>query len=606
MYALVIGMPIGTAALPMAIMATLIGFIVGGMVQPASWRGMQLAASPNSAAVLMLSAMLFESQALPGARGNLAVAIIAIAASGAPCGALLLFARLRIGGAMKLLPFPVVAGFSNAVALSLIVSMKPIALGHAFLGRLPQIGSWWHEMRPGAIAVAAAGTAAGILTRQRWPKAPATLAALLLAALVHHALVAWSDVAFGPILNVGADLLPGLPDWAALAAAAHSGPLLWTLMFKSALVLAVLNALFSLLTAAALMRSDDPPLDGNALLHSLGLGTLASAATLGLPIAIVPAASSVVRSQPVPRHPVLAVYVVALLAVFICGHDALRQLPLPAVAAAVFTTSTGLFYAWSLPTLRMLLSRGRPERRALANLAVSLGVAAVGVLFGLAETLFLGMLPAVALLAIELRRNVVIGVADGRQRRSRRVRAAVQAARLAEMGAQIRIVELGHWLYFGNMDELGMALNACAAGARWLILDMRRLAGVDATAARALWMTSQRLSSAGVQLLIGGIGPGTSHRVALSMFGAADAALPLFADVDEALERVEEALLGLDRATETSLDDAIFPLAGLRPERQLALRSRMTPVPVAAGERLFAAGDVGNAMYLVIRGRPTL
>jgi hypothetical protein len=92
-------------------------------------------------------------------------------------------------------------------------------------------------------------------------------------------------------------------------------------------------------------------------------------------------------------------------------------------------------------------------------------------------------------------------------------------------------------------------------------------------------MASQRLSSAGVQLLIGGIGAGDSRRVALNMFGVADATLPLFADVDEALEHVEEALLGLDSATETPLDEAIFPLAGLTPEQQLALRSRMTPVP---------------------------
>jgi sulfate permease, SulP family len=233
-------------------------------------------------------------------------------------------------------------------------------------------------------------------------------------------------------------------------------------------------------------------------------------------------------------------------------------------------------------------------------------VAAVGVLFGLAAALFVGMLSAVVLLVIELRRNVVIGVADGRQRRSRRVRTAAQAAQLNEVGVQVRIVELGHWLYFGTVDELGTALDAHAAGARWLILDMRRVAGVDATAARALWMASQRLSGRGVQLLVGGIGPNDSRRLALNMFGAVGATLPLFADIDEALEQAEDAMLGLDGTAEAPLDDAIFPLTGLTQEQQVALRSRMTPLPIPAGESLFAAGDVGDALYLVIRGRFTL
>jgi SulP family sulfate permease len=606
MYALVTSAPVGAAALPVTMLATLVGFVVGGMVMAGLWRGPRLMATPNATGVLILSAMLFELQGLPGLHGSIAAALVAIAGTGLLYGVLqLLFARWGVGAAMKFLPFPVVSGFTNTIALSLIVSMLPSALGHATLGRLLQVGTWWSGVHPGAIIAAAAGTLAGLATRQRWPLAPASIVALVVGTATHHALSAWSaGPGVGPALAVGHQLWPDLPQASAWLDAA-GGWHLWVLVLKTALVMAVLNSLFSLLTATALMRADDPPLDGNRLLQALGWGNIASSLCMGLPIAVVSPTSIVVRRQPVRWRPLLVVYVLALLAVFLAGHDALRQLPLAAVAAAVFTAASGMFDAWSLRTLREWVAGRSFEPRAAANLAVSAGVTLIGLLLGLAAALFVGTLAAVVLLAVEMRRTVVIDAGNGLQRRSRRMRQAAEAALLDQHGAQIRVVALGHWLYFGTVDELGSALHRHSQGARWLILDLHQVAGVDATAARALWMASQRLASQGVQLVMGGLPEGDARQAALAMFDQPGATLHLVADVDHALEQAEDALLA-QHPLAPPAHVPLLALPGLSEAQLDSLAARLQRLPVQAGQKLFAQGDEGQALYVVVQGRVTL
>jgi len=607
MYALVTSSPVGKQALPMAMWGTLVGFIVGVAAMAGFWRGPRLMTTPNATGVLVLAAMLFELQTLPGMQGSVAAAVLAVSGTCLVYGLLqVLYGHAGVGAAMKFLPFPVISGFTNTVALSLVVSMLPSALGHDYLGRLLKAPTWFTDVRPGALVVAAAGLLAGLAVRRRWPLAPAAIVALGAGTGLHHAWLALAGPsALGPTLALGQSVLPDWPSAHDLLANA-ANLRFWGLVLKTALVMSVLNSLFSLLTAVGLMRPDDPPLDANALLRVLGWGNMASALSMGLPLAVVAPTSIVMRREPVRWRPTLAVYMLAVLAVFLGLHDALKLLPLAAVAAAVFTAAATMFDVWSVGTLRRLGRQRQWEARAGANLLVSVSVTTVGLLFGLASALFVGTLAAVLLLAIEMRRSVVMASSDGHQRRSRHVRGPAEAAVLDAHGTQVRIMELGHWLYFGTVDELTNALDKLGTDVRWLILDLHRVAGVDATAARAMWMASQRLANRGVRLVIAGLPAGDARRASFDLFSQGGAPLHLMPDLDQALEQAEDALLAAHPLPATAGQASGLNLPGLSDSERQALQARMQRLPTAVGQTLFRQGEPGQALYVVLQGRVTL
>ena len=623
MYALLVSAPLGAVALPLAMTSMLIGYVVGALAHAGASAftqrkdeppAMVLAVMPNASAALIVAAMLWQLQGLPGLRGNLAAAVVAVVAAGLLAGLLqVVLGALRLGSAMKFLPFPVVAGFTNTIAVSMIAGMLPAALG---LSSVSSLGAWlragtgWHAVQPGALVCTALGTAAGLAVRRWQPRLPAAVVALLVALGAHVLLLqvgpAGLSQHLGATLPIAEQLLPEVPAAADLRAAAAPGSGLWTAVGAAALTLAVLNGLLSLVSATGLGRPSAPPLDSNRLLRTLGVSSMVSALCGGLPTAVASSTSTVLRRAQAPAWALVGACAVGLLLIFIPGHDALRHLPLSAVAAAVFTAASGMFDAWSLGTLRSALLRGRLPAKVRGQLAICLLVTVAGVVAGLAAALFIGLLAAVALLAVDLRGAVVLNSRDGRQLRSRRLRPAAHTRLLDERGAQLRVIELGHFLYFGTVDEVSRLLEAQGPAVRWLVLDLRRVAAIEATAARSLALSAQRLAGRGTQLVLAGLPEGDARRLAFDLF--VGPTLQLHTDVDMALEAAENALLGPDENEQdaTEIGAAARTLPGLSAAEQAGLNRYLSRVRVRARQRVFSVGDPGDALYFVAVGRCTL
>ncbi|MEO6409542.1 MAG: SulP family inorganic anion transporter [Burkholderiaceae bacterium] len=610
MYALIAYADLGPAALPTALLAALTALMVGALAALAIGQRPLMLSGPTASGTLVVAALVRDLQMQPGARGSLEAALFAVFAVVLAAGLLqMLFARLRIGVALKFVPFPVLVGFANTVALSLVVSMLPAALGHDFPGRLAELTRWGAGWLPGATVVAVASTMAGLATARWMPRAPAAFVALLAGAAVHYALAATAGAgALGPTLPLGPVALPPLPDFQALLGAPTLGVGYWAAIGQSALVLAVLNSLFSLLTCARLAAATDPPLDGNLQLHTQGLGNIAAAFLGGLPLAASGPPTVPLRAAPGSPALSVGVYLVLLAAIFTGGHGLLTMLPMAAVAGAVFVAARSLFD----PTTPLLLRRafrGSGARfDAWAPLLVGGLVVCVGLLQGLAAALFVGALTTACLLAVELRRSVVLSVSDAGTRRSRRVRSADDARRLDELGAAIRVVELGHWLYFGTSDELGEALDTQEGTLRWLLLDAQRVDGVDITAARSLVQAAQRLRTRGVRLVLAGFAAGGDARrrsFDLWISAADDTLLEIVGDIDEALERAEDDLLaGMDTSPDSS--SIPFALPCVDDAQAARLLECFVAVTLPAGATLFRRGDSGDALYAVRHGRMAL
>ena len=610
MYALIAYADLGPGALPFSLASTAIALVGGGLAAAIAGRAPGRIVGPTASGALVIASLIHELQDIDAARGSLEAAIAAAAALVLLAGlAQLAFARLRLGAVLKFVPYPVLMGFADSVALLLVVGMLPAALGHAYQGRLVDLARWFDDWRPVALVVALAGVAVGVATVRWLPRAPATFVALVAATLVQAIVAGTCDgCAPGPTLDLGSTTQPLLPVLSAFTVVVAQRLPYWAAVLQGAVVLAVLNSLFSLLGAAQVAGPRDPPIDGNRLLRSLGIGNLCSGIALGLPVAGLGSPTIAIRRGQARPRVALAIYLACVALTFSVGRHLFELLPMAAIASAVFVASRTLFDTATWPLLRQALSGQAAHRGTRGPFAVATLVVAIGLFRGLASALFVGALAAACLLAIEMRRSVVVAVHDARTRRSRRVRTATEAARLDAAAGEIRIVVLGHWLYFGTADDVVEILER-SSDARWLLLDLRHVAGIDLTAARSLVRAAGRLRERGIHLIATGLPSGDTRRESLELFSDDDGNLPLALvdTLDEALEQVEEAVLGPtpDPAAPGAVDRAVG-LPGMTGDEALRLEVVLEPVAVAAGTALFRAGDPGDSFYLVRSGRMTI
>ncbi len=601
MCALIVYAPLGAPAASFGLATVAMGLVVGGGAAMLLNREIVMVFAPTATSALIAATMVGELDAAGLVHGDYRIVLTATAIAGVASGLVpLALAGARAGSALKFIPYPVLMGFANSIGLSLIISVVPFALGHDYLGRIVEAGGWLSDWRPAAFAVSAVGTIAGYACARLLPAAPAAFIALASATLVHHGIAAlWPDASLGPLLAFGhARPIPDIgAAWASWSALGGAG---WSIVLQSAATLGILNALFTMLVAAALTRAHDAPVDGNRLLAKLGGGTVVGAVLIGLPIATIASVSKVIRAPRVIPSIALSVYLVAITAILMFGDRIFALIPKAAVASAVFVIARAQYDLATAPMIQQALRRGPAGRAALGPLAISMLVVAIAVVRSLAAALFVGAIAAACLLALELRRSVVLAVRDGHQRRSRRVWTRDERGRLDAVADRIVVIELAHWLYFGTADELARLLDL-HTGARWLVLDARRIAGIDLTAARSLVHAAQRVALRESHLVLAGIAPGDARLRAIAALRiAGHAALEISADVDETLERAEQDLIGDDVASASPSDANVL---GLEPDDVERLDRWLEPSTLAAGRTLFRMGDPGDALFIIRDGR---
>jgi SulP family sulfate permease len=234
--------------------------------------------------------------------------------------------------------------------------------------------------------------------------------------------------------------------------------------------------------------------------------------------------------------------------------------------------------------------------------AVSL-IAASAVGIGLAILLFLRE---------QIGGSAVRRLAYGNQVFSKRSRVPEAAALLHEEGKRTAIFELQGSLFFGTTDQLYTRLEPEAKVRDFLILDLRRVQGVDATAVHVLEMINDLTAEHGGLMILCSLPRKLSlgkdvqdyfKKAGLVAEGHKNRVLD---DLDAALEWVEDRILeevGFQQADEHPLGlEDIVPFRGRKHETLDEVDALMVKRSYQAGERIFAAGDVGDELFLVRRG----
>lgn len=257
----------------------------------------------------------------------------------------------------------------------------------------------------------------------------------------------------------------------------------------------------------------------------------------------------------------------------------------------------GLIQEWLFRSYRRL---GRAEYLLIP--LIVLVVAVHGVVAGVG----LGVVAACILFVVKYGRiSVIRSEFDGRTLSSNVERTIEDAAMLREHGGKIAGASLHGFLFFATANSILLHVRqrlAATDAPGYVVLDFRRIDGLDASTSASFLKLRQICDAAGIILVLTALP--VDARQLLARAGLFSDSVQDFASLDAGMEWLEDRLLAtLARSAEATASGlpAHFSAAALA-----RLDSHLTPRHLAAGELLFARGEPGDAVYIIDSGRVTV
>jgi sulfate permease, SulP family len=398
---------------------------------------------------------------------------------------------LRLGNLVRLVPVPIVIGFTNGIAVLIAFSQVRDAFGLQ-IDKLPAdffatLNALWHAA-PTFNPTAAAICAACLLLLAAWPKghmASGTrpLAVRVLAhapgSVVALALATAAVAAFNlPVETIGSrfgGIPQGLPHFSVPGTTWEAAKVL----VAPALTLALLGAIESLLCARVADKLTGERHDPNQELMAQGIANFVVPFFGGMP-ATGTIARTVTNIRSGARSPVAGIlHAATLLLILLAAAPFAAGVPLAALAAVL------LYVAWTMGEWRQFAHLGRYEMK---YPVIMLSTFALTVVFDLTVAVQVGLLLS-ALFFIYRMSSIS---------RIERVE--------AESSPEVEVYRLYGSLFFASVSMLEPLLDPERRLPKRLVLDMRWLITLDTSGLDALTALREQLARSGGRLVISGCG----------------------------------------------------------------------------------------------------
>jgi len=235
-------------------------------------------------------------------------------------------------------------------------------------------------------------------------------------------------------------------------------------------------------------------------------------------------------------------------------------------------------------------------------------VVAVGVTFGLVQAVEAGVAASVVVFVAQMSRSPIRRLRTGVTVHSARHRDEHLTEALEKHSDCIAVMELEGSVFFGSADSLALRAEGLGeGGVKYLLMDLRRVSGIDATGYKVLGQTYQRLTARNTMVAFSHLVPGQlNSTMAEDLLQSGIPAKHMFESADQALESFEEALLVSVGATTDSRTawklEQFGELWGLTDEEQERFHGYVEERHFEPDEVLFTKGDSGRSMYIISRG----
>ncbi|HSC76405.1 MAG TPA: SulP family inorganic anion transporter, partial [Pseudomonadales bacterium] len=515
------------------------------------------------------------------------------------------------GSLIKFIPYPVVTGYLSGVALIIAIAQLPKVLGlpsgtHLWPGLFDP--AHWHmeSLVVGAVTIALMALAPR--ATQRIPAAIIGLAGGLVAyfllaqfnpALLQldgNALVIGKMQANGSFLDSVSGRVRSLAD---------IRPRDVSLVFVYAMTLSVLLSIDTLKTCVGLDALTRNRHNSNRELIGQGIGNLVSFFSGGMPGAgtMGPTLVNISSGGNTYRSGMVEGIFVVLAVLFL--SPLIAWVPISALAGILLVVAWRMFDKHMFMLLKFKESRTDFAVIAaviLTAVTVDL-IAAAGA--GIALTIMLFIRDQIS--STIIRKKLTLVQTSSKTRRRDDERAA-----LDQFGEEAVYCELQGHLFFGTTDQLFTHLEKDLRERRFILLDLRRVQSMDYTAAQLFKRMNAQLTERNGRLLFSGMPSALNEQRNFELYlrqlgivNEADGVL-IFDTLDSALEWMEEQILDAhgftDRQDETvSLEDMqLFREFGQECIDRMHACGRSVTLKV--GEKLFARGDVGDELFLVLSG----
>jgi sulfate permease, SulP family len=530
--------------------------------------------------------------------------VLAIALTSTVAGVFfLLLGTLRLGNLVRYMPYPVVGGFLAGTGLLLLRG------GMGILTDLPLTLRTVDDLFRSGVAM-------------RWLPGIAFAVLLIVALrrarhpLILPAVIALATVAFYAILvATGTSLAEARGDgwllgpypegalwrpwaWEALGDASW-GAILG--QAGSAATVLLVGVIALLLNVSGIELAAGRDLDLNRELRAAGAANVA----LGLGAGMVGfhALSLSVLAHRIGARSRLPGLVAAavVMAALIIGASVVTVVPTPVIGGLVVFLGLGFLVEWIVDAWSRL-----PRVDYMVVLLILLAIAFFGFLVGVG----IGLVFAVALFVVDYSRTEIVKHSvTGAELRSKVDRDPGLQDLLRAEGARVHIFKLQGFAFFGTANALLERIRArirdpLLPPLRALVLDFRRVGGIDSSAVLGFRKAQQLAEAEGFDLVLTGVPP--RPRRQLDQGGLAEGNLDRLRyldDLDRGLQWCEERLVEEARGEVTEREPFWQRLAAELPDGDAErLRPYLEPVEVPAGHKLIRQGDQPDDVYLLEEG----
>lgn len=501
------------------------------------------------------------------------------------------------GQLIKFIPHPVVAGFLTGSGLLMVISQRKIfSIGLA----MPTVETAWILVPP--LVVVATFLIMTWLPR-RFPAVPSTIAGLLGGTLIFHLMVLFHPGAMPEFWVIGN--IPGREAISFDFELSRFADLPWGVVLTSALALALLASLDTLFTAVIADVETGVRHRSRRELFAQGVGQMVTGMVGGMGGSGTTGATVVSVTTGGRRWSAVVAAVVILLLILFGGKVG-AILPISVLAGII------IHVGWRMLEKDMLA--WARTRRTRQDAAIAILVTLVTVAYDLMVAIGVGVAIAITFfIRAQVKAPVIHRRSTARQRHSVRSRSDHERKLLDEEGDRIIIYELRGNLFFGSVDRLFNELEGDLDKPVWLILHLQRVTHVDLTGIVILQQIARRLNDHGGQLIFCNVHQaiGLGHQVRKTWQklspGKDGPQVKTFNGADEALEYAENQLLETQEVTLVQAGERLALAqtelcSGLPAQVVENLQNVARVVELEKGEKLFAAGEFGDSLYIVLSG----
>jgi len=442
---------------------------------------------------------------------------------------LIVMGLLKVGTLIKFIPYPVTTGFTSGIAVIILLSQVKDFLGlgiegvpAAFFDKIPVLWAAVSGTNLAALGLAAAALVAlRLWPRLPWRRLPGPIVVLILGTLA----VVVFDM---PVATIGSQF-GGIPAGLPTFRFPDLSLAVMTEMFQPAITIALLAAIESLLCAVVADGITGDRHNANTELVGQGIANICSPLFGGIP-ATGAIARTVANIQVGGASPVSGmVHSATLVGIVLVAAPLAKFVPLAVLSAILVAVALRMGEWREFARLRKI-----PR----ADAAVFLATFLLTIVFDLTVAVEVGMLLAAMLFIKRVTETTVVSrvTSDNEDEGERH---SISGKEIPE---GVTIYRIAGPFLFGAADKLEDALVAASAVPRIVILRMRSVTSMDATALNALEMLVSKIRAHKGHVIV--CGAHTQPYFMMTQAGFLDELGEdhVAADVDEALTLAKRIL----------------------------------------------------------------